>query len=830
MKQLRFCLIIFLSLFLITACSDHTHTYDTNWSYDETTHFHKSTCGHDVVSDQENHNFDEGRITKEATETETGIKIYTCETCGYEKEETIEKLPHTHKFETVWSYDETTHFHKSTCGHDVVDAKADHNFDSGRITKEATETTNGTKIYTCETCGYEKEEVIPMIGPKTIYVNAYNTQDVTDGFGTYEGLELFKSGVTIGASLYWYKVAVVKSGNVYVVSEIAIEGKSLTKAYDYLFLSYKSESTGTYQKFLDLNLQLGDIVTFAVDPSTLEAGSVNLKVTFSKVEIKYHTLTLVAEGADSFTYEKDVIEGAVITLPKLTKPGYTFVGWYDNTNFTGSIYETITITSDITLYAKFEEKTYTDPLDYVSDVVTSNTIDELPSYMGLKTLTWKSSNPNLYTIDGNRGYTNRMYQTHQKQQVTITVYVLENGVTTEYSKTITINPVLFDTMTNPKSVYFAVGSASSYMKYNERYKTNKTLFSDKFKNHMDMVYYAFAVPQSDGSLTLNTLYLEEVMKLKNNGIRVLLVIDGANKAPLQAMVQLCNNDETRQTFVNSIVSLVQRYNFDGIDVDWEFPGISGLTGYTTEIDRTNLNKLLRDLRNKLNSIQDPDGSNYILSIAAPSTYWGVDRYDYDGRYSGSVGGINDYCDYVNMMSYDLNKSESTSHLSHLHIPSNSYSYKFAVDYGVSYFTSLGLDKNKIIIGSAAYGKAYNITGTVNQTAEYPALGVTGTLGQVSGYGLPGQSITWNSGTIYYTGIQTLIASGAFKQYDEYNNSNKFVGSYLYSSKDNVFITFDSKKAIEEKCKYAKANGLGIMVWAYGEDATDTIVDTICDNL
>ena len=76
-----------------------------------------------------------------------------------------------------------------------------------------------------------------------------------------------------------------------------------------------------------------------------------------------------------------------------------------------------------------------------------------------------------------------------------------------------------------------------------------------------------------------------------------------------------------------------------------------------------------------------------------------------------------------------------------------------------------------------------------------------------------------------------MKTGKFTQYNEYNNSGKLVGSYLYNATDKYFITFDSVLSVTEKCKYAASNkGMGIMVWAYGEDATDTIVNTICDNL
>jgi len=663
-----------------------------------------------------------------------------------------------------------------------------------------------------------------------IVVNAYNTQGATTGFGAYEGLELFKSGVQINANLYWYKVALVKNGLTYQIIEIAPSGTNLTKAYDYLLLAYNSESSGKCELVKSFNLRVGDEVSFSVDLNSLADGSVNVVASFTRSVDKIYNLVLEA-GDVTFDYESVVKEADEITLPTIEKTGFKFMGWYESSDFTGNPVNSYVATENKIFYAYFVQKKISSPLDYVSDVFSSTTLDELPSYMGLSTLTWNSSNPDLYKIDNNKGFTQRRYQTHQKQTVKITVEVLTDGKTEAFSKDITINPVKFDAMVHPLATYFSVSSASSYQRYNERYLNDQTLFSDKFKDKMNMVYYAFGIPQENGTVTLNTTYIDQVMELKNSGIRVLLVIDGANRAALQAMVKLCNNDSTRATFVSNICDLIVKYNFDGVDIDWEFPGTSGLSGYTLEIDRTNLNKLLRDLRQKLNSLQEEGGTNYILSIAAPSTYWGSDKYDFDGRYQTSVGGINDYCDYVNMMSYDLNKTSSTSHLTHLHNPSNSYSYGFSVDYGVSYFTSLGLDKNKIIIGSAAYGKAYKVTGTVDDSATYPALGVTGTLGQVLGYDLPLQSITYNSGTIYYTGIQKLLNNSNFKLYHEYNSSNKFVGSYLYSKTDKYFITFDSILSITEKCKYIKANsGMGIMVWAYGEDATDTVINTICDNM
>mgnify|MGYP004645765103 FL=1 len=56
----------------------HEHTYATEWSKNETKHWHVSTCEHDLKKDEAEHTFDNG------VETSTGKK-YTCSVCGYEK-------------------------------------------------------------------------------------------------------------------------------------------------------------------------------------------------------------------------------------------------------------------------------------------------------------------------------------------------------------------------------------------------------------------------------------------------------------------------------------------------------------------------------------------------------------------------------------------------------------------------------------------------------------------------------------------------------------------------------------------------------------------------
>ena len=75
------------------------HTYSTEWTYDETNHWHKATCEHtNVVSGLGEHNWNAGVVNVWPTHTTTGQKTYTCQTCGATKTETLNQ---THTFDQM---------------------------------------------------------------------------------------------------------------------------------------------------------------------------------------------------------------------------------------------------------------------------------------------------------------------------------------------------------------------------------------------------------------------------------------------------------------------------------------------------------------------------------------------------------------------------------------------------------------------------------------------------------------------------------------------------------------------------------------------------------
>ena len=135
---------------------------------------HTCSCGNsyvDTYTDALGHAWDNGKVTKPATETETGVKTFTCTRCGETKTEVIPALSHEHSYKAVVTDPTCTAkgytTHTCACGDSYVDTYVDalgHAWDKGKVTKEPTETETGVKTFVCTRCGATKTETIPAGG------------------------------------------------------------------------------------------------------------------------------------------------------------------------------------------------------------------------------------------------------------------------------------------------------------------------------------------------------------------------------------------------------------------------------------------------------------------------------------------------------------------------------------------------------------------------------------------------------------------------------------------------------------------------------------------
>ncbi len=125
------------------------------------------------IPPSENHNWNDGIVTKNATCTEQGEITYTCNDCGHTKVEKTPALGHDLK-EVILKQPTCSESglkamvcQRPGCDHKEnevsIPATGEHHWDEGVVTKQPTCITKGEKTYTCEHCGEKRYEEIGLI-------------------------------------------------------------------------------------------------------------------------------------------------------------------------------------------------------------------------------------------------------------------------------------------------------------------------------------------------------------------------------------------------------------------------------------------------------------------------------------------------------------------------------------------------------------------------------------------------------------------------------------------------------------------------------------------
>lgn len=66
-------------------------------------------------------------------------------------------------------------------------------------------------------------------------------------------------------------------------------------------------------------------------------------------------------------------------------------------------------------------------------------------------------------------------------------------------------------------------------------------------------------------------FYEKVTEFKKKGIKVTIAIGGWNDSQGDKYSRLVNNPSARAKFIQHVVDFVLKHNFDGLDLDWEYP-------------------------------------------------------------------------------------------------------------------------------------------------------------------------------------------------------------------------------------------------------------------
>ena len=283
-----------------------------------------------------------------------------------------------------------------------------------------------------------------------------------------------------------------------------------------------------------------------------------------------------------------------------------------------------------------------------------------------------------------------------------------------------------------------------------------------------------------------------------HGTKVILSIGGWETS--DNFPQVSADPKKRANFAHWCVKHIREYGFDGIDIDWEFPGYKQHKG--TPQDRENFTLLLQTVRDSLQAFGDKSGQYYLLTASLPAAASHLPDIE--------VQKITAIVDYINIMTYDLHGSwgKISNHNSALYGPAQGDSARCLDGAFKLYHEEHNVPAEKITLCAAFFGYSY-----ANCSEIY---------GEHQGADT----------SLFQAGDDILFSKIAEKMdlFDRYWDS-KAQAPYLISKSHNTLISLDDEESVALKAEYViKNNAAGIIIWPlmgdYLKDGTTPLLDVI----
>jgi len=278
-------------------------------------------------------------------------------------------------------------------------------------------------------------------------------------------------------------------------------------------------------------------------------------------------------------------------------------------------------------------------------------------------------------------------------------------------------------------------------------------------------------------------------------------------------------EESRHTFAVSCAEFINEYDFDGVDIDWEYPVSGGHPDnhYRPE-DRENYTLLLEELREQLDSLEQVNNRDYLLTIAAPANPNIIANIE--------VELIHQYLDWINVMTYDFHgpwdgpADVVTNFNTPLHVASDDpleepYHSSFNLEAAIQNYIDIGVPGEKLHPVLAFYCRAFG--NVVNENN-----------GLFADYQGPAPDGTWENGVFDFWDIS-----------DNYINTNGYIAywhneakvPWVYNPNTQIMISYDDSISISEKGLFINATNLGgAMFWEFSADRYGMLLSSIHNEL
>ena len=308
------------------------------------------------------------------------------------------------------------------------------------------------------------------------------------------------------------------------------------------------------------------------------------------------------------------------------------------------------------------------------------------------------------------------------------------------------------------------------------------------------------------------------LKAENPHLKTMIALGGWTLSA--HFSDVVSTEAGREILAENAVQFMLQYGFDGIDIDWEFPGGGGLEGNSSSPDdRENFTLFLQELRAQLDAQSQIDGNDYDLSVAVSAGY---DKFAHV-----ELEAVSETIDFYNMLTYDFHgrwDDTQTGHVSGLYNSDSNTNLdeRYNADYAIQEFLAAGVDSKKIVLGAPLYGFGWSGVSDVNNGLHQAASGLA--QGGIE------------RGYYEYRDVYELVKNNPDDYQFYFDESAQATYVYAKNIAGGTFITIEDARSMQAKIDYVKEYNLGgMMFWELSNDLReaghpDSLVLQVADQL
>ena len=302
--------------------------------------------------------------------------------------------------------------------------------------------------------------------------------------------------------------------------------------------------------------------------------------------------------------------------------------------------------------------------------------------------------------------------------------------------------------------------------------------------HINYAHGRFKNPKTgDGGIVISTgdnNLMKTVLALKDKKptLKVLLMIGGWGEHA-DGFSMMARDPNKRKEFCQSCKSHIDNYGFDGIDIDWEYPGGGPSTNGKSNDDPKNFVLVLKELRETI-------GDTKIISYASSSS----------AKYMNWKDAM-EYLDYVNVMTYDMGKPPK-GHNSPLR--KSSIFNQDGCEESIELHRKAGVALSRMNLGVPFYGHGKEPYASDVKFNEMDAI------------------------------LKATTGTYAGKNIRKWDDTAKV--PYLVDGANNILLSYDDAESVPYKGKFVVDKKLGgAMFWEYRhDDSNHTLLKALCKSI